>query len=386
LPGPRFNRLFQTMMGPTSATILSPDITRAEVTGLTPIALTPLSGDRPLVSVLMANYNYALYLPEAIESVLNQSYANWELVICDDGSTDASLDVIEQYAQRDPRVRLIVKPNGGHASALNAAHGISKGEIVCLLDSDDLYDPRKIERVVDYCRARPDCGLIAHRVIRVNQRRRKQGVWPLLNSLPNGWFGTRLLEEGGILPFLPPTSGLSLRRELAERLFPMPTHRPLDTCPDQVIVRLAPLITPVGSLDQALAEYRLHTANSYGASRVTVASLDRELEFGRALWQQQYTFLSQTNSWAAQKLKPVNATEYFCFVRYLRAKLCKDRSAKELHEIYLQALRQVRPGGVAMSFWRLSYYLPRFLFGFAINLFLGQNVLKRFVAQVKGLV
>src|SRR5258708_27463041 len=173
-------------MTSTAANILSPGIARTgcseKVVELAPIALAPLSGDRPLVSVLMANYNYAPYVPEAIESVLNQSYTNWELIVCDDGSTDASVDVIERYARIDQRVRLVAKPNGGHASALNAAHRLSKGEIVCLLDSDDVYDPSKIERVVDYCQAHPDRGLIAHRVIRVDQRRRQQGVWPLLNS------------------------------------------------------------------------------------------------------------------------------------------------------------------------------------------------------------
>ncbi|HTF69606.1 MAG TPA: glycosyltransferase family 2 protein [Edaphobacter sp.] len=351
---------------------------------LTPISLAPLTGPRPLVSVLMANYNYVSYVATAIESVIGQSYSNWELIVCDDGSSDASVDVVERYVRMESRVRLIVKRNGGHASALNAAYAICGGEIICLLDSDDVYARTKIESVVNCCLEFPDRGLIAHRVIRVNQRRTKEGVWPLLNALPEGWLGVRLLGEGGILPFLPPSSGLSLRRGLSDRLFPMPTVRPLGACPDQIIVRLAPLITSIGSVDKALAEYRLHAANSYGASRVTVPFLDRETEFGKALWNHQHTFLSQISPSLAAKLKPVTETEYFSFIEYLRAKLGRERSAKVLHQRYMTTLKQVRRNSWSTSFWRWSFYLPAPVFDFTINLFLGQNILKRAIARLKG--
>lgn len=350
---------------------------------LAPIAL-PKIGERPLVSVLMANYNYASYIAQAIESVLQQTYSNWELLICDDGSTDTSRDVIARFLQIDRRVQLISKPNGGHASALNAAYTFAKGDVICLLDSDDLYLPTKIERIVTCCQKYPDRGLIVHRVIRVNHERRRQGVWPLLHSLPDGWYGMRLLDDGGILPFLPPTSGLSLRRDLAERLFPMPTFAPLHACPDQVIARMAPLLTPVGSVDEALAEYRLHTANSYGTSRVTEASLARDVEFCRALWKQQHRVLSELNPLAAAKLTPVDDAEYICLVRYLIARLRNDSSARALHKKYIAALLQLRPSIMSLWFWRISYYLPKPLFERSINLFLGQNAAKRIVAWMKG--
>jgi hypothetical protein len=192
----------------------------------------------------------------------------------------------------------------------------------------------------------------------------------------------RVLEDGG-LPFLPPTSGLSLRREVAECLFPMPTHAPLHTCPDQVIVRLAPLITAVGSVDEALTEYRLHTANSYATSRVTVTSIDREIEFGQALWKQQHYFLSQISPLATAKLTDPNKTDYISFLQYLRAKLCSDGSAPAWYRKYIATLQR-RPATMSTLFWRFSFYLPRFLFECAINLFLGQNVVKRAIAWLKG--
>src|SRR5712692_11440321 len=99
---------------------------------LKPIELPPLC-ENPLISVLTANYNYARYLGEAIESALGQTYTNFELIVCDDGSTDNSCEVAEHYVRRDPRVRLIKKQNGGQTSAANAAYRKSKGQIVCFL-------------------------------------------------------------------------------------------------------------------------------------------------------------------------------------------------------------------------------------------------------------
>jgi glycosyltransferase involved in cell wall biosynthesis len=114
------------------------------VTGLSPIELSPLPA-RPLVSILISNYNYARYIGESIQSALQQTYSNLELIVCDDGSTDESVGVIEDYARKDPRVRLIRKVNGGQASGLNAAFAASRGAILSLLDSDDLFLPRKVD-------------------------------------------------------------------------------------------------------------------------------------------------------------------------------------------------------------------------------------------------
>src|SRR4051794_30087692 len=97
-------------------------------TTLEPVTLRAI-GKQPLVSILVGNYNYADYIRQTIESVLVQTYAKWELIICDDGSTDQSIAVIESYLERDRRIRLLRKPNGGHASALNAAFSVCRGDL-----------------------------------------------------------------------------------------------------------------------------------------------------------------------------------------------------------------------------------------------------------------
>ncbi len=114
---------------------------------LGPMELPPLP-KVPLVSVLIASYNYGEYIGEAIDSVLNQTYQNFEIVICDDGSTDNSLEVIRAFAQKDSRIKYVFKENGGVASALNIAYFMSEGNIICFLDADDIFIRDKLYLVV----------------------------------------------------------------------------------------------------------------------------------------------------------------------------------------------------------------------------------------------
>jgi glycosyltransferase involved in cell wall biosynthesis len=96
-----------------------------------------------LASVIVNNYNYGRYVGEAIESALAQSHGPTEVIVVDDGSTDESRRVIEGYAGR---ARVVLKENGGQASALNAGFRVSRGEVVVFLDSDDVLLPTAVER------------------------------------------------------------------------------------------------------------------------------------------------------------------------------------------------------------------------------------------------
>lgn len=110
---------------------------------------------RPVVSVITANHNGARHLPGAIGSVLAQTLRSLELIVVDDGSTDASPNVVVEAAARDPRVRLIIRPrNAGPGAARNRAIEAARGRFVAVFDSDDLMAPDRLERLV--ARARTD--------------------------------------------------------------------------------------------------------------------------------------------------------------------------------------------------------------------------------------
>ncbi len=113
---------------------------------------------KPLVSVVTPTYNRAATIARAVDSVLAQDFTDFEYVIVDDGSTDATLDVLKTY--QDARIRVISQPNVGEAAARNTGILASCGEFIAFLDSDDEWLPQKLTRQMDML-ARVDCAIKA---------------------------------------------------------------------------------------------------------------------------------------------------------------------------------------------------------------------------------
>lgn len=108
------------------------------------------------VSVLIPTYNRAEYLGEAIESVLAQTYRDFEIVVVDDGSTDNTSELVRRY----PCVQYVYQDHAGIPQARNRALAEAKGELIAWLDSDDLYAPKKLEKQVRYVLDHPDCSIV----------------------------------------------------------------------------------------------------------------------------------------------------------------------------------------------------------------------------------
>lgn len=100
---------------------------------------------QPLISVIIPVYNVEKYLPDCLDSLLAQTYANFELICVNDGSPDNSQAILEQYAQRDERIRIWEKKNGGVSSARNFGMEQAKGEEITFMDPDDLVLPQYLE-------------------------------------------------------------------------------------------------------------------------------------------------------------------------------------------------------------------------------------------------
>jgi len=111
----------------------------------------------PLVSVIIPTYQHAHFLNATIESVLNQTFTNFELIVVDDGSTDSTKDVCTAYGDK---VIYIYQENSGQASARNTGIKKSKGEFISFLDSDDEWLPVKLEIEMDYLNKHPQVGLV----------------------------------------------------------------------------------------------------------------------------------------------------------------------------------------------------------------------------------
>ena len=127
---------------------------------------TAVAGQRPglrtmpAVSVIMPAYNVAPYIGAAIESVLNQTYDDLELLIVDDGATDRSDVIADQYAARDPRVRVIRQANAGISAARNHALRVASSPVIALLDSDDAWKPAYLREQMAIFRDHPGVDII----------------------------------------------------------------------------------------------------------------------------------------------------------------------------------------------------------------------------------
>ena len=123
----------------------------------------------PQISVLMPCYNGERWISEAIESVLRQTCDDFELVLVDDGSTDSTLDVIRGYAEREPRINLIMKPHSDVSHTLNMGLATATGRWVARLDQDDVCEPTRLARQLAFVKAHPDVVFVGSPYIRVDE-------------------------------------------------------------------------------------------------------------------------------------------------------------------------------------------------------------------------
>lgn len=118
-------------------------------------AVQEVAMGKPVISVIMATYNHAPFVGEAVSSVLEQTFANFEFLILDDGSTDSTPDRVRAFS--DPRIRFTAWPrNRGACAAINTLLDAWPGEYICLLNSDDRFLPNKLERQMLFLRSHPE--------------------------------------------------------------------------------------------------------------------------------------------------------------------------------------------------------------------------------------
>lgn len=204
------------------------------------------------ISVLINNYNYGRFLAACIDSVLAQDYPDFEIIVVDDGSTDNSRDVIASYGTR---ILAVLKENGGQASSFNAGFAASSGEIVCLLDADDTFLPRKLPITAS-----------------LYQSHKADWVFDHVTTDENATIGIQIstteidkresLRQGGF-PSLPvPTSGLTFHRRILADILPMPTANDV-VLSDNYLKFAAAYLGKGLIVETPLTFQRIHGANRY---------------------------------------------------------------------------------------------------------------------------
>ncbi|MCA1594053.1 MAG: glycosyltransferase [Acidobacteria bacterium] len=122
-------------------------------------AVAWMTGDF-LVSVVVPTYNYGRYIVETLENLRAQTYENWECIVVDDGSTDDTEQVVRRFAEREPRVSYVRQENQRQSVAKNNGLARIRGQYVQFLDADDLIEPRKFERQIEFLESHPETDIV----------------------------------------------------------------------------------------------------------------------------------------------------------------------------------------------------------------------------------
>lgn len=121
---------------------------------------------RGMASIITPCYNGARFISETIDSVIAQTYQDWEMLIIDDGSRDDSADIVRRYMEREPRIKLLQQENAGSAAARNNGIRHAEGQYIALLDADDLWDPAFLEKQIAFMKEKNAvCVTSGHRKI-----------------------------------------------------------------------------------------------------------------------------------------------------------------------------------------------------------------------------
>lgn len=150
-----------------------------------------------MISVIIPVYNVASYLTECLDSVLAQTYADFELLLVDDGSTDGSADLCDDYACRDARVTVLHQANAGPAAARNAALQVAAGDFLAFVDADDVVHRQYLEVLVSQFDSRPDVDVVCASYQMVGK-----GALPLSSALPVRYARRELSGEEALLAML----------------------------------------------------------------------------------------------------------------------------------------------------------------------------------------
>lgn len=211
------------------------------------------------ISVIVNSYNYAHYISQTLDSVLAQTLVANEIIVVDDGSTDNSIKVIEDYASRFEKIKVVRKENGGQLSAFNVASQHISGDLIFFIDSDDLWQPNYLEKIVSIYQERPvDYVFCAFQEFDQSERIIKKYSKDTDLGFSTAFTYFKKVYIGG------PTATLSIRRALFDRIFPVPFEEFWRVCADLPLVMGASL---GGGHKYYCAEplvlYRIHKVNAH---------------------------------------------------------------------------------------------------------------------------
>ena len=272
----------------------------------------------PYFTVLIDAYNYGQYIEEAVSSVLAQDFPQErrEILVVDDGSTDDTAERLRRYGDA---IRVLRKPNGGQASAFNYGFEHARGEVIALLDADDVWLPEKLGCVYEAFERDSDAGMVYHQLY----------WWDSTNEVTEDHYfipvSGRVPESRQALLRYPmaSTSCLAFRRAALEKLLPVPET--LRSQADAYLTALIIFVAPVAAVTEHLGKYRLHATNLFQAEgkQVSRSQIEHRMAMREAL-------LAEIQKWLLRNGHDLRSGE-------LRAYVAQWKKAQQQDGFALQA-------------------------------------------------
>lgn len=218
----------------------------------------------PEISIIIPVYNGKKFIAEAINSVLRQTHKDYEIIVVDDGSTDDSGKVLEQFGDK---IRYFYQQNKGISSARNMAIKEAKGEYIALLDQDDVWYPRRLEKQIEVFKIKPDTGMVYSTCYCINEKNEILYKLPYNHKLCSGWVFKDLIFE----TFIPVPTVLIKKSVLDEVGFFNEKYSYAEE--SELFLRISRLYK-IECIDEPLAAYRIHCQN---LSRNKEKNLDEDI-------------------------------------------------------------------------------------------------------------
>ncbi len=257
----------------------------------------------PFFTVLIDTYNYGEFIEEAVSSVLAQDFpaAQREILVVDDGSTDDTRQRLQKYKGE---ILYLRKPNGGQASAFNFGFEHARGEVIALLDADDIWLPEKLGRVYEEFKRHPEVGMVYHRTHLWNGAEgiSEDGYFiPVSGDVPES---RRALLQYPMVG----TSCLAFKREALQKLLPVPESLRFQA--DVYLTALIIFVAPVAAVTEFSGKYRLHGANLFqtNGEQASCSQVERRMAMRDAL-------LHEIQIWLQLRGADLNSADMRAYVK-----------------------------------------------------------------------
>lgn len=233
------------------------------------------------ITILISNYNYSKFLIECVNSALNQTYQNIEIIVIDDGSNDDSLELLNENYADNNKIKIISKENGGQLSTFNEAKKYINGDIVFFLDSDDVYKQNYIEEAINIYKNKKEVDFVFFALERFFSNGKKELVQKYKEDTDLGFSVLSTIYTKEWLGSV--TSTVSMRWEVFDKILPIPLEADWITRADDCLIWGSSIVgAKKYYCHKPLVLYRVHGENHFYGKYISNDNLyKRELAINK---------------------------------------------------------------------------------------------------------